>query len=195
MCQYECRSSTGCVESTDVEDTVVVAVVSKAEVVECTVSQLDRFKNSLGVDTEPCTGTCIECRVDELDAVYSCASTEVEAVTTVACNIIDLYTVIPDRTYLRALRVLIKHTAEVVVELTVNHCDALNCSSSIESKVMRIVSNACTVECEGLEVYAGNVCTDLKTTLDCRLSTLRCSVTIDSYRTAENNASDNVRSL
>ena len=99
MCQYECRSSTSCVESTDVEDTVVVAVVCKAEVVECTVCQLDGFKDSLGVDTEPCTGTCIECRVDELDAVYSCASTEVEAVTAVTCNIIDLYTVILDRTY------------------------------------------------------------------------------------------------
>ena len=49
MCQHELRSGTGCVESPDVEDTVVVAVIGKAKVVECTMGQRDGLKLGLRI--------------------------------------------------------------------------------------------------------------------------------------------------
>ena len=42
---------------------------------------------------------------------------------------------------------------------------------------------------------ACNICTDLKSTLNCRLRAFCCSVTIDSYRTTENKISNYIRSL
>ena len=96
MCQNKCRSSTCCIECADVEDTVIVAVVSKAQVVECTVCKFDRLKNCVCVYAEPCTRTCVECRIDEFDAVNSSLATEVEAVTTVTGYIVHFNSVIFD---------------------------------------------------------------------------------------------------
>ena len=60
---------------------------------------------------------------------------------------------------------------------------------------MRIVSHLCTLECDGLEVDLCNISTDLETTLDNWLCTLCGSVTVDSYRTTENNTSKDIWSL
>ena len=103
MCKLESRSRTGSVESSDIEDTVIVTVVCKAKIVECTMCQLYRFKCSIRIDTEPGTCTCVECRVDEFNAVHCSLASEVEAVAAVTANVIYLNTVILDRADLRSL--------------------------------------------------------------------------------------------
>ena len=60
---------------------------------------------------------------------------------------------------------------------------------------MRIICKTGSVECNSLQMNTLHICTDLKSTLDYRLGSLCCRITVNGYRTSKDYATQDIWSL